>query len=137
MPYKDPEAARAWSRAYSKKNAKRITARHKVWNEANKEEISAQRSAYHAANRDRINGKITDKRRRRKTFLLELLGGKCVRCESVEDLEFDHIDPATKEFTISNGFTFGFIRLVDEAYKCQLLCRPCHKNKTYPGATQK
>jgi len=34
-----------------------------------------------------------------------MLGGRCVRCGATEDLEFDHIDPSTKRFTISGGLS--------------------------------
>jgi 5-methylcytosine-specific restriction endonuclease McrA len=47
---------------------------------------------------------------------------------ATEGLEFDHIDPSTKEFTIS-GLSRAWDVLVTEAAKCQLLCRPCHVAK--------
>jgi len=34
---------------------------------------------------------------------LDILGGKCIKCGSLENLEFDHIDPSSKLFTISKG----------------------------------
>jgi 5-methylcytosine-specific restriction endonuclease McrA len=64
----------------------------------------------------------------RRYRLIEMLGGKCVRCGATEDLEFDHIDPSTKEFTIS-GLSRAWDALVEEAAKCQLLCKPCHVAK--------
>jgi 5-methylcytosine-specific restriction endonuclease McrA len=59
-----------------------------------------------------------------------LLGGRCVKCGSSERLEFDHIDPSEKSFTI--GKLFGRKRietLKEEVSKCQLLCKPCHIKK--------
>jgi hypothetical protein len=35
-----------------------------------------------------------------KEKLIEELGGECVVCGTKEELEFDHVDPATKLFTI-------------------------------------
>jgi hypothetical protein len=46
-----------------------------------------------------------------------------------EDLEFDHIDPSTKAFAISAGLSRAWDALVEEAAKCQLLCKPCHVAK--------
>jgi hypothetical protein len=32
-----------------------------------------------------------------------MLGGRCVRCGANEDLEFDHIDPSTKVFAVTEA----------------------------------
>lgn len=58
-----------------------------------------------------------------------MLGGKCARCGSTEDLEFDHIDPSTKAFDIAGVLSRAWNALVEEAAKCQLLCKPCHADK--------
>lgn len=63
---------------------------------------------------------------RRRRCLIEMLGGCCVHCGTTESLEFDHIDPATKSFDISRRPLSPWKSLVREAQKCQLLCRPCH-----------
>jgi 5-methylcytosine-specific restriction endonuclease McrA len=65
----------------------------------------------------------------RRARLIEMLGGKCVRCEATESLEFDHIDPSTKVFAISAGLSRAWEALAEEASKCQLLCKPCHVAK--------
>jgi len=58
-------------------------------------------------------------------------GNKCVKCGATEDLHFDHIDFATKvaavgELATSNGFK----RCYEEALKCQIICKPCHIQKS-------
>lgn len=65
----------------------------------------------------------------RRTRLIEMLGGKCVRCGSTDELEFDHIDPSSKRFNICAGLSRAWAELVDEARKTQLLCLPCHVDK--------
>lgn len=61
---------------------------------------------------------------------LEYLGGECVRCGSVEQLEFDHIDRTTKEYTIGSNVLYRRLENIkDELDKCQLLCKPCHDDK--------
>jgi 5-methylcytosine-specific restriction endonuclease McrA len=62
----------------------------------------------------------------RRNRLIEILGGKCARCGTTENLEFDHVDPSTKKFTVSAGLSRAWGALVEEAAKCQLLCKPCH-----------
>ena len=72
---------------------------------------------------------IRARRKHRRAQLIELLGGKCVRCGSVEQLEFDHIDPRAKAFAVGSDMPRAWATLVDEALKCQLLCRSCHLAK--------
>jgi len=80
-------------------------------------------------------------KRRRKA--LALLGGKCVRCGSTEDLEFDHIDPTTKDHRLRGRLRQGFpwswswTRILAELDKCQLLCEPCHERKTIPEISKR
>lgn len=57
------------------------------------------------------------------------LGGVCVVCGTTESLEFDHIDPSTKLFTIANKMFIPWDALVAELDKCQLLCHHHHKDK--------
>ncbi len=58
------------------------------------------------------------------------LGGKCMSCGSEDNLEFDHINPNTKEFTITKKPTYSWSVIKKELDKCQLLCRECHYKKT-------
>lgn len=63
--------------------------------------------------------------------LIELFGGKCIKCNSTDSLEFDHIDPKTLVFKLSGpGFNYTWKRVLEEAKKCQLLCHDCHAKKT-------
>lgn len=66
----------------------------------------------------------------RRQEAIEFLGGKCSICDSRSNLEFDHIDPAEKEFTIAKGSSFSNERFWLEIAKCQLLCEIHHKEKT-------
>ena len=65
----------------------------------------------------------------RRARLIEMLGGKCVRCEATENVEFDHIDPSTKVFAVCSALDKAWDVLVEEASKTQLLCKPCHVAK--------
>lgn len=69
----------------------------------------------------------------RKQKGLEILGGKCVKCGSTERLEFDHVDPKIKNEKIRHGgslFSLKWEDVLEELKRCQLLCRPCHIEKT-------
>src|SRR6266404_5080434 len=60
----------------------------------------------------------------------ERLGGRCVRCGSTENLDFDHIVPGSKIRKISESTNWSLVRFLAEVDKCQLLCRSCHRKKT-------
>ena len=74
---------------------------------------------------------VVEWRRRTKVRLVELHGGRCIRCgyaRHVAALVFHHRDPRTKAFSISGeGVPRAWPRLVEEAAKCDLLCANCHR----------
>lgn len=65
----------------------------------------------------------------RRQLMIEKLGGKCKKCGSVDNLEFDHIDPEKKEYGIEELLRGNIKKLLKEIKKCQLLCNECHKDK--------
>lgn len=73
------------------------------------------------------------KKRKIKHKLIEYKGGKCEKCgyDKYEGaLQFHHLDPTNKNFTIShinlNDSNFSFEELIKEVDKCILLCANCH-----------
>jgi hypothetical protein len=70
------------------------------------------------------------RRSRLRAELIAELGGACSWCGSAEDLQFDHIEPGTKLFTIASGLDKPRTILFAEIAKCQLLCVTHHKEKT-------
>ena len=68
-------------------------------------------------------------REEKRVYLLNLLGGKCIKCNSTSTLEFDHLNPSTKSFKILGSLNRNIDSLIEEAKKCQLLCYDCHTAK--------
>ena len=65
--------------------------------------------------------------------LKEVRGGKCIKCgynKCIAALEFHHIDPSKKDFTISNC-DLKLLDAIKESKKCVLLCSNCHKELHY------
>ena len=62
--------------------------------------------------------------------LKDYLGGECVWCETTEKLEFDHVNPNDKSFSILKRWNVSMEILIPELKKCQLLCFDCHLTKT-------
>ena len=72
---------------------------------------------------------VTNWRRRTKKNLIDYKGGKCEKCgydKCVDALEFHHLDPSKKDFSIS-GKSWSYDRLKIEVDKCILVCSNCHK----------
>jgi hypothetical protein len=78
-----------------------------------------------------MRGYLNKRWQQRRAWGIELLGGKCVDCGGTSDLQFDHIDPATKEFTLSSKPFCSKDQFLRELVKCVLRCTdPCHKNRS-------
>lgn len=73
---------------------------------------------------------VARRRRKVKRALVEEAGGACVACgysRCVAALEFHHLEPAEKKFSLSHrGVTRSMARARAEAGKCVLLCSNCH-----------
>lgn len=76
---------------------------------------------------------MTRYRQANKRRLIELAGGKCVRCgfnEHPSALDFDHINPSTK----INKRSISCLKLetaIKELQNRMLLCANCHRIKTW------
>lgn len=79
--------------------------------------------------REYMRGYAMNRYYARKEELVCRLGGKCVKCGKTNDLQFDHIDPSSKSFTITSEVWWRK-DLDSEIAKCQLLCRSCHELKS-------
>jgi 5-methylcytosine-specific restriction endonuclease McrA len=67
---------------------------------------------------------------KRKAEAIEILGGACVICGSTDNLQFDHLNPGTKEFSLGKLWSTNQENFLLELSKCQLLCFTCHIAKT-------
>lgn len=75
--------------------------------------------------------------RDRMDYAIRSLGGVCVKCGGAENLELDHIDPDTKKANISSMHMYRWDRFLEELAKTQLLCKPCHVDKTQGSYPQR
>ena len=68
---------------------------------------------------------------------MSIKGMKCEKCgydKNVSALEFHHIDPSQKSFSLDarNLSNFSIEKLIDESKKCMLLCSNCHRELHHP-----
>ena len=101
----------------------------KAWREYHRVRLAEDRKIkYHS------EGKIKILRRSRVINKYKVAKG-CEICgynkHSVA-LDFDHINPAEKKFSISHRLQHSTIKtLVSEIRKCRILCANCHRIKTH------
>jgi Homeodomain-like domain len=72
---------------------------------------------------------VVRRRARVRELLIAEAGGRCAVCEYDGHhgaLQFHHVDPSTKAFTLRDGDTRSLARMREEASKCVLLCANCH-----------
>ncbi len=70
-------------------------------------------------------------RTRRRIEVVDLAGGKCCKCGSRDQLEFDHRDREQKDRDRSRHWVYRpWPEMLLEFAKCDLLCHPCHREKT-------
>ena len=61
---------------------------------------------------------------------IALLGGQCVDCGCIDELEFDHVDYKTKTYAIAKILTHRREKVLAELAKCVLRCKECHIEKS-------
>lgn len=74
---------------------------------------------------------VMRRRRKVKRMSVEYKGGKCTICgynKIIDALEFHHIDPSIKSFSISyKGYTRSWKSVKEELDKTILVCANCHR----------
>lgn len=74
---------------------------------------------------------VNKRRRKIKVLSVQYKGGKCEVCgynKCIDALDFHHINPANKLFSIGNkGYTKSWLEIQKELDKCQLICSNCHR----------
>lgn len=104
---------------------------HKVVRDPEKKALrDAKRVIWFDANREDQRRKQRDKKRERKAWAIEYLGGCCSRCSKTYHpavYEFHHRDPAQKDRDPSKMLQLSLVKLTAELDKCDLLCANCHR----------
>jgi hypothetical protein len=77
------------------------------------------------------NHQTVVRQRNLKKQMVDYKGGKCNRCgysKCLGALEFHHLDPSEKDFSLSNFKRYTFNEIIrEELDKCVLLCSNCHR----------
>lgn len=115
---------------YYLKNREVLLQKCKEYYQINKDKIKLYQQEYRAKNRSLICVKRSKKRQATLKKLIDLKGNKCSICQTTFDscvYDFHHIDPSTKDFTISEHMDKSWDTLQNEVNKCILVCSNCHR----------
>ena len=106
--------------------------RGKKWREANASRVQAYRKEYLLNNETKLREQIVNKTRRTMR-LVQSLKTPCAKCGEDRPwvIQFHHIEPSTKKFTIGSGHTYSKKVLQEEVSKCVCLCSNCHDEFHY------
>ena len=119
-----------YGKQYRKDNQEKEKARAKRYKELNPEKVKEQKKNWAMANKELVNHYSKNHRDTRREFLdiIKLEEG-CQTCGyngHPRALQFDHINPAEKLFTIADLLTCSMDKLLTELEKCRVLCANCH-----------
>lgn len=71
---------------------------------------------------------------RKRAFLLGLRDQPCHDCRNrfpPHVMQFDHRDPREKAFNVAQSSCRATQAVLDEAAKCDIVCRNCHRDRTF------
>ncbi|PIR88328.1 MAG: hypothetical protein COU09_02735 [Candidatus Harrisonbacteria bacterium CG10_big_fil_rev_8_21_14_0_10_44_23] len=84
----------------------------------------ADRAAY-------LREAVKKRRKKLRQMARDHKGGKCMICgykKCPDALDLHHVDPRTKEFSLSTkGLTRSWEKIKKEIEKCVLICANCHR----------
>ena len=124
------EKKKEYNKKYAEEHKEKKAEYDKKWYQKNKE----KKAEYYQLNNEKIRERKREyakaHRDERRAHCREYLGGKCVKCGTTHNLQFDHIKREGKKYTIAGRIHQNFTILKEELDKCQLLCAPCHLDKT-------
>jgi len=126
MPYSTKEKKREYDKKWYQLNKEKIS----KYRELNKENRAEYDKKYRELNKKKISEYNKAQRYEKRAICLEYLGGNCVKCGTTHNLQFDHIKREGKKYSIASKLSYKFDNLKEELDKCQLLCAPCHLDKT-------
>ena len=119
-----------YSKKYYELNKEKRGEQVRKYREENKEQIGERNRKWREENKEQIREHKREQNKKRRAHCREYLGGKCVVCGTTHNLQFDHIKREGKKYEISTKLTNKWDNLKEELDKCQLLCAPCHLEKT-------
>ena len=120
------------NKQYYKSHQQQILNHVAQYTEQNKEKIKQYQNEYRKSNAEKLKDCII-KRSINKRQKLDSYKTLCIKCGENRFylIDFHHIDPSTKCFTIGNSYRCNDEKIKKEVSKCVCLCANCHREFHY------
>ena len=92
-----------------------------------------ERNRYQNGDKARkLNNKSKIIKKRQDYIWKILVESTCKACGEDDPLvlEFDHRDPATKAYNVTDMYVLSEAKIAEEIAKCDILCANCHRRRT-------
>lgn len=104
--------------------------------------LRAVRAEQQRASRPATRRRASQRRRSLpvRDLLLQLRSRPCTDCGNSFPsivMEFDHRDPSTKRFNVAQSWCRSIASIQEEAAKCDIVCRNCHRKRTFLARAQR
>lgn len=136
MAYKSRERAREYRREHYLRNKEHNRKVCKEWSKNNPEKVKGYDKKYKEKNKEKLKENAKHYKVGRRQYWIakykELKG--CSICGynfSSYALDFDHLKPSEKSFTIARSLNYTLKNLMAEIRKCRVLCANCHRVETF------
>ena len=123
------QANRERAKKYNDSHREERNCKAKIYRENNREEISRRSRERYAKNKEKY---LSKEREKRKEFNAKYKK-PCAKCgeDRLYLIQFHHIDPSTKLFSVGEYFTRSESAMESEIKKCVCLCSNCHDEFHY------
>ncbi len=89
---------------------------------------------YYLLHKERCKESIKRFNQKRRYILNQLKNKPCFDCQGWFEpcqMDWDHLDPNTKLFSVNKSMTRPLKETLEEIKKCQLVCSNCHRLRTW------
>jgi hypothetical protein len=143
MPYSNPDANRAYHRAYYHAHKEKMREQNREWKAKNPERVKASNRQFTARNRARLRevnrlAQIAARKPLQERVWAIKVERGCADCgfnANPVALQFDHLDRTKKVAGIGQLITkcAPWPEILAEIDKCDVVCANCHAIRTYNG----
>jgi hypothetical protein len=137
MPFKDAEKSRQYQSQWRANNPDKAKANAQSYYNKNKEKKAEYAKKYYTENKLDLNSKHVERKRMLRKELLEIMGGKCVKCgfSDFRALQIDHVSGGGTEergqMYLEKYYNKIRKDIESGSVEYQLLCANCNWIKKY------
>lgn len=108
---------------------KNLNKRHTICKECQRRYKKESYYRHYDENKEKFKERRNSRFLEQKDFLYKIKKSGCIVCGETEPccLDFHHLDPSTKDFTIGASLGASYEKIQREIDKCVIVCANCHR----------